>query len=157
MNIIKFIILGGILINTAFAGSNSTLLTINGSVSASCTLSVTAITLPGSISSAQTGTSNLTVNCSNDLPYNLTVSSANAWNLKDVGSNLVGYGLTYTGTNPSVNPTWSGGSTTTQVTNAPINGTGANQTYPLKVVTIAPSSSVPAGTYSDVVTINVIY
>jgi spore coat protein U-like protein len=140
-----------------YAGSNSTLLTINGSVSASCTLSATAITLPGSISSTQTGTSNLTVNCSNSLPYNLTVTSTNAWNLKDSSTNLVAYTLAYTGSNTSVNSTWSGGAANAQVTSTPINGTGVNQTYPLRVTSIAPSSAVPPGTYSDIVTINVIY
>ena len=158
----KFIIivLTNLFVYTSYAGQQSTSFSINGNVSATCTtVSATNVTLPGSLSSIQTGTTTLTVNCSQLLPYTISVSSLNNWNLKYAsGSDVVGYGLAYTGTNPSVNTTWSstpGTSGTTTVTSASINGTGANQTYPLRVTSIAPSSVVSTGSYSDVVTVNI--
>lgn len=157
LNLLYVLILTVMVIRPVYAGSAANTLVITGNVATSCTMTVGAINLPGSISSSQNATTNLNVNCSNTLPYNLTVSSANAWNLKNSGTDLVAYALAYTGAFSGVNATWSGGNGTSQVTSSSQTGTGANQVYPLRVTTVAPTGLIAAGSYSDQVTITVNY
>ncbi len=144
-------------LGSANAGQQSTQFTINGNVSATCTsVSANNVTLPGSLTSSQNATTNLIVNCSNNLPYIIAVASTNNWALKYVsGTDLINYTLNYTGVVPGVNATWSGGTGTTTVTTSSMVATGANQTYPLKVISTAPTGAVSAGSYNDAVTVYV--
>lgn len=143
--------------NYANAGQQSTQFTVNGNVSATCTsVSANNVTLPGSLTSSQNGTTNLIVNCSNNLPYTIAVASTNSWALKYVsGTDLINYTLNYTGVVPGVNATWSGGAGTTTVTTSSMVATGTNQAYPLKVISTVPTGAVSAGSYSDAVTVYV--
>jgi len=155
------IILCGIgITQIALAATATTSFNINGTLSNSCTatMSVATVSLPD-LSMANTGTTSLQVNCRTGTLYTMNVASANGWKLMS-GSNGLNYSIAYTGSASGVNSAWSGVAGDTSpltVTTANQVGTGAQQNYDLSVINSIAGSSLPAGTYSDTVTVNILY
>ncbi|MEN9488901.1 MAG: Spore Coat Protein domain [Bacteroidota bacterium] len=157
MKKILFILLGAGAIQATFAATATTSFQINGTLANSCaaSMSVANVSL-GDLSVAQNGTTNLVVDCRAGTPYQMNVTSTNNWSLAN-GSSVLGYSLTYTGAASGVNTTWSGGAAGASVTSANQTGIGANQTYPLQVTNTVAAATLPSGTYSDTVSIDIVY
>lgn len=157
MKKILFILLGVGAIQATFAATATTSFQINGTLANSCaaSMSVANVSL-GDLSVAQNGTTNLIVNCRTGASYQMNVTSTNNWTLAN-GSNVLRYSLTYTGSASGVNTTWSGGAAGASVTSANQTGIGANQTYPLQVTNAVAAATLPSGTYSDTVSIDIVY
>ncbi len=157
MKKILFILLGVGAIQTTFAATATTAFRINGTLANSCaaSMSVDNVSL-GDLSVVQNGTTNLVVNCRTGASYQMNVTSTNNWSLVN-GRNILGYSLTYTGSAPGVNTTWSGGAAGASVTSANQTGIGADQTYPLQVTNVVAPATLPSGTYADTVSIDIVY
>lgn len=158
MKKILFILLGVGAIQATFAATATTSFQINGTLANSCaaSMSVANVSL-GDLSVAQNGTTNLIVNCRTGASYQMNVTSTNNWTLANGSHNVLRYSLTYTGSAPGVNTTWSGGAAGASVTSANQTGIGANQTYPLQVTNAVAAAALPSGTYSDTVSIDIVY
>ena len=153
----------------ANAGSATATLTLNGTVSSSCTQSLSTSTMnftfvPGSTASAQQ--TNLTLACTaGSVLSALTAQSTNGWEFKGASSgNTVGYTLSNTGVSSAysasaskLQTTWSGatGSTTAVAElSAPITiTTNADAlVVGLQVAPAQASASLSVDTYSDTIT-----
>lgn len=166
--ILLAIIVSGAMV-AANAGTATATLTLNGTVSSSCTQTLSASTLnftfvPGSTASPEQ--TNLTLACTaGSVLSALTAQSTNGWSFKGATTNnTVDYTLTNTGISSAYSAsssklatTWSGGTgSTTAISEltAPITiDTNADAlVIGLEVAPAQASSSLAVDTYSDTIT-----
>jgi hypothetical protein len=153
-------LLGVGVIQVASAATATTSFNINGTLANSCTasMSVATVSLPD-LSVATPGTTAVQVNCRAGTLYSMNVASTNGWKLMN-GADSLAYSISYTGSASGVNSAWSGTSGDTAplaVTTSNQTGTGAQQAYNLSIVNAIAAATLPAGTYSDTVTVNINY
>lgn len=169
MKILSKAILVGIscLAINSYAGTTSTPLVLNGSVSSSCSGGFSAGTLtfsfvPGSQSSSQNTTYTLTCTAGAVIS-SFGASSANGWDFKGATSNdLINYSISSITSSPyaaEVATVWSGSSGTTTPTDLltggsiTINGAAAPIVSTLTITPVTTPLASNVDSYSDTVTI----
>lgn len=145
----------------AFAGTSSSNLGVNATVTSNCTVSTNSVEF-GSIDTVTGGnvdaTGGITVACTNGTPWTAAASAgagtgATAASRKMVsGSNLLDYTLFTDSSRTSV---WGDGSGTTATIGN--TGTGTAQTVTIYGRVTAGQTSAPAGSYADTVSVTVTY
>lgn len=139
----------------ANAATTTGTLTINATINAACTISPATLTFPNYTGSAVSGSTTMTVKCTNGSTYTiglgtgLNSASVTTRKMKS-GSNLLGYSLTQTAGGAN----W--GNTPGTDTPAAQAGNGSNQNITIYGA-IAAGSTPPIGLYSDTVTATINY
>lgn len=151
----------GMVAAPALAGTASSSLSVNASVTANCTVSTTAVDF-GSIdtlnSTATDSTGSLSVTCTNGTPWSASAAAGSgtgataASRKMSSGLNTLEYSLY---TNPERSSVWGDGTLSTAAITG--SGTGLVQTSTIYARVPGGQTSAPAGTYADTVAITVSY
>jgi spore coat protein U-like protein len=147
----------------AFAGTKTGNLHVSGNVIPFCKInSIDAVTFPDWEGAAVSSTGSIKVQCSKDLPYNVALDtgqnlSSDIWRQIVNGENKLKYGLY----KPGGVGEWGDndfGGTYSYGSSVAGNGTGAEQALTVNATLWGSlNSMVPAGIYTDVVTVTVHY
>ena len=148
----------GVLIISAESGitaSTSGQFTASTSITKTCTISADTMTFPAYVGATITGESVVLVNCTAGATYSISLNDS-----PSSGSNYLLANTTAGLTSNTLNVTFSNGSATMTNGAATIGGTGTGSSAAAGTITgsiIENQTGKPAGTYSKLMTLNIVY
>ena len=152
---------------TAWAGTSTANLTVQVTVTASCTINASTLnfgTVAGTVlaTTLQSGSTTVAVTCTNSSPYSIAMDNgqnvSGAQRRMANGGNFINYNL-YTDSAHTYPWTTATSSTTCTTTNDCFLGTGNGSSQTVNIYgTVPATSTAPTpGTYSDTVTMTITY
>jgi hypothetical protein len=148
----------GVLIISAESGitaSTSGQFTASTSIAKTCTISADTMTFPAYLGATITGTTVVMVDCTSGATYTISLADS-----PSSGSNYLLANTTPGLTSNTLNVTFSNGSATMTNGAATIGGTGTGSSAAAGTITgsiIENQTGKPAGTYSKLMTLNIVY